>query len=248
MNPYGAFAKCYDAMMHDVDYAAWGAYLHAFLSEHGAKTVFDCACGTGRITMELGKRGYAVTGSDRSEAMLDAARQNALHAGLRTIPFVCQDLCALSVHRPMDAVVSACDGVNYLLTERELEAFFDGAFRCLKPNGLLLFDISSAYKLETVIGCTTFAETTDDYAYIWENVFDPKSRLSEMDLTIFLREGEAYRRFFERHVQRAHTEEEIRTMLMRRGFTVTGVYEAFTRKSTGPHSERIQFTAIRNEA
>ena len=171
------------------------------------------------------------------------ARNNALQSGKRFIPFVCQNMTQLSVHRPMDAIVCACDGVNYLTDPEEISAFLKSAYGCLKSGGLLLFDISSAYKLETVLGNETFTETADDYAYIWNNAFDPETRLCEMDLTFFVREGERYRRFSEQHIQRAHTVPELLEQLRRNGFTDIRVYDAFTRNPVLPDSERIQFTA-----
>lgn len=247
MNRYGAFAHTYDRMMHDVDYDAWSAYLQSILSEIGAKTVLECACGTGQIAIRLAKAGFSVTASDLSEDMLMEARENALRAGLRFLPFVCQNMTALSVHRPVDAVISACDGVNYLTEPDELIAFFRGAARCLKSGGHLLFDVSSAYKLEHVLGNETFTEVTDDYAYIWENAFDAETQLSEMNLTCFVREGDRYRRFTEQHIQRAHSAESLCDALTAAGFDVVGVFDAFTKRPTRPDSERIQLIARKKE-
>ena len=229
--------------MHDVDYEAWAAYLTGFLEEYHVRSVIDCACGTGTITIALAKSGYSVIGTDISEDMLMEARTNVLKNGLRFLPFVCQDMTALETHRPADAVISTCDGVNYLTKAEDAEAFFQRAGKALKPGGLLLFDISSAYKLEKILGNETFTEITDDYVYIWSNAFDSKTRLSGMDLTFFVREGEYWRRHAERHLQRAYSEDELRILLTQNGFEVIGVYDAFSRDPVRPDSERIQFAA-----
>ena len=78
--------------------------------------------------------------------MLAAAQEKMRRMGLR-IPFVQQDMRALRTHRKMDAVVCCCDGVNYLTGPDDLGAFFRSAHACLRDGGLLLFDVSSAYKL-----------------------------------------------------------------------------------------------------
>ena len=44
---YSAFAAGYDRMMADVDYDGWANYINGFLREAGAKSVLECACGTG---------------------------------------------------------------------------------------------------------------------------------------------------------------------------------------------------------
>lgn len=241
MEAYTAFAPCYDAMMGDVDYDAWAKYLHELLQKAGAKTVLECACGTGNLTLRLGKLGYSVIGTDISEDMLMVARQKALDAGLRLLPFACQSMEKVRIHRPVDALVCACDGVNYL--QNGPEAFFACANRALKRGGVLLFDVSSAYKLQHVLGDNTFAATGKDWAYIWENAWRPQLRRVDMVLTGFVAQGSAYRRFEEQHIQRAYAVGELTDALAAAGFRDIEVMEAFTRQAPGPQTERIQFFA-----
>ena len=148
----------------------------------------------------------------------------------------------------MSAVVCACDGVNYLLTKKDVGAFFDSAFAALKPNGAMLFDVSSAYKLECVLGGQTYGEDTSECAYLWQNAFDPESRLIEMNLSFFVPDGAGkYTRFTERHVQRAHTVEELLEALDKNGFSKCRAYEAFTASEISAANERIQFAAAKQE-
>jgi len=242
---YSAFAHAYDQMMHDVDRDAWIAYLDTFLKENGAHDIMDCACGTGANAIRLFKLGYHVTGNDASPEMLMEARNNAYKYGARSIIFICEDMRKLKIHKKIDAIVCVCDGVNYLTSMKDVSSFFTHAALCLKPGGMLLFDISSPYKFRKVLGTNTFTEETDDYAYIWKNNYDPISRLCEMSLTGFVKNGEQYDRFSETHMQRAHTVEELRKALLKAGFCDIRVYRAFTREPVARDSERIQFAAIR---
>lgn len=243
---YGNFAEVYDRLMADVDYAIWTGYLLALLKNGGVlpgDALLDCACGTGEITLRLQKEGYLLTGADRSERMLEIAQQKARKAGLK-IPFICQDMRSLSLHKPVSAITCACDGVNYLLSEEEVDQFFAGAHHALKNGGLLLFDVSSAYKLEHVLGSQTYGEDMKDCTYLWQNCFDPKSRLLEMRLAFFRPDGQGkYTRFDERHVQRAHEVHSLTNALTRAGFSIESVYDAFTMDEPKPESERIQFVA-----
>ncbi len=244
--PYMHLANLYDVLMRDVDYDAWAGYVLGLLREYGVTegaSVFDCACGTGALTLRLAQAGYRAVGFDCAEAMLERAQRNARAAGLR-IPFVCQDMRRLSTHHPAEAVTCACDGVNYLTSVADAEAFFHSAYAALMDNGLLLFDVSSAYKLECVLGGQTYGEDLPECAYLWRNVFDPQSRLLEMDLTFFLPDAEGrYLRLAERHVQRAHSVRELNNALARAGFEVLAIYEAFTRRGIREEAERIQFVA-----
>lgn len=243
---YGDFAAVYDRLMADVDYNAWAGYLASLLKERKITpqdTILDCACGTGEITLRLHREGYRVIGIDRSERMLEIAQSKARKAGAK-IPFVCQDMRELSLHQPASAVVCACDGVNYLLSKADLTAFFRAANGVLTDGGILLFDVSSAYKLEHVLGGQTFGDDGSDCAYLWQNCFDPETRLLEMRLSFFLPDGAGkYTRFFERHIQRAHAIDELTFALQDAGFDPEGVYDAFTKAAPSERSERIQFAA-----
>ena len=238
---YSAFAQGYDRMMADVDYDGWARYIDGFLKEDGARSVLECACGTGSLTVPLARMGYEITGSDLSGDMLMIARQKALDAGLRLLPFVCQDMRQIALHKPVDAVFCACDGVNYLLDGAE--DFFRAAHAALKPGGRLLFDVSSTYKLSAILGNNTFAATGEDWAYIWENTWHPHLNRVDMLLTGFLKRGPGYARFEEHHSQRAYSEEELLSSLRSCGFGDIQVYEAFARSEPTPTSERLQFSA-----
>lgn len=240
---YGRFAQYYDAMMHDVDREAWADYLDGFLKEADAHDVMDCACGTGAMTVALHKLGYHVIGNDASPDMLMKARENAFKEGCKSIIYICEDMRRLAIHKPIDALISVCDGVNYLTALEDVDAFFKHAYDCLKPNGILLFDISSNYKIRTILGNNTFTEETDDYAYIWKNAYDPLTKLCEMDLTCFVKEGEHYDRFSETHIQRAHSVAELTNLLEAAGFVDIVALHAFTREAAHGNSERIQFVA-----
>ncbi len=245
---YGEFAPLYDKLMADVDYRAWAKYVmeltERFLptGREGSITAVDCGCGTGEITCLLAAEGWTITGVDISCDMLRLAQQKARSRGLK-IPFIQGDMQSFLLHRPVDVVLACCDGVNYLDSLECASQFFSAANRALQPGGLLLFDISSTYKLEQVLDGHTFGETAEDCAYLWQNVYDPQTRLLEMDLTFFIKEGGSYRRFEETHIQRAHDVNELDGALKAAGFTVLGAYDAFTTNPYRVDSERIQWVA-----
>ena len=119
---YTAFAQVYDALM-EVDYAAWAQYYHELMKKAGVKEkgkCVECACGTGGLTLPLRKLGWQMTGVDLSEEMLARAMEKARAAGM-IIPFVCQDMCALSVPTRVHCVLCTCDGVNYLTAPEKVQ-------------------------------------------------------------------------------------------------------------------------------
>ena len=247
MAAYESFATVYDSLMDDVDYDAWADYYLALLARAGVqpKKLCDCACGTGSMSVRFAGRGMRVTGVDLSGEMLELAQKKARLNGVQVM-FVRQDMRLLALPRPVDALVCACDGVNYLTDDASLNAFFEKARAALRPGGVLAFDISSAYKLEKVLGNSFFGEERDDVAYLWSNRFDVHSAAVTMDLTFFVREpDDRYRRFSEVHVQKAHDPAHLRALLEANGFSEVACYGDRTFDAPAPDTQRIHFTAKR---
>ena len=237
---YSNFARVYDSLMESVDRKAWLEYIISLFGDAKIERVADCACGTGALSIPLAKRGYKVTGLDASEEMLRIAAGNA-RAERVNVPFVCQDMRRLALHRPADAVL----GVNYL-TLKGAESFFANAYAALREGGMLLFDISSRYKLSTILGNNTFAEDESAAAYIWKNAYDEQTKQIQMELTLFEKQADGrYVRFNESQIQRAHSQREMEGALKRAGFERIEAFDAFTFDAPNEKSERIQFRAIK---
>ena len=247
MAAYSDFATLYDRLMDDVDYEGWSAYYLRLLERSGARIqkLCDCACGTGAMSVRFAQRGLRVTGVDLSGEMLEQAQRRARQTGVQVI-FARQDMCALQLPRPVDALVCACDGVNYLLDDDRLLAFFRRAYDSLRPGGALAFDISSAWKLEHVLGDGFFGEERDELAYLWSNRWDPVTRTVTMDLTFFVRRpDDLYRRFTEVHVQKAHEPDHLAKLLNESGFKSVQFFGDRTFDAPGPEESRIHFLALR---
>lgn len=159
MEQYNAkFAEVYDIFMDNTDYDAWANYIISLLPTDFPKgaRIFECGCGTGALTLRLNKAGYDVTGSDISRDMLEVAAEKSRRCGQKT-KFICMDMRRIELHRPVDCIIAACDCVNYLTSREDVEKFLLTAFNGLRPGGILLFDVSSRYKLRTFSGKTAIA-------------------------------------------------------------------------------------------
>ncbi len=223
---YTAFAQVYDGLMKEVNYFAWADFYSKMMEYYGIRggSIAECACGTGNITLPLYRKGFSITGIDISAEMLWQASQKARKEGMQ-IPFVRQDMRNLRLHRAMDGILCTCDGVNYLTTPKDVKAFFTSAYQALKPGGCLFFDVSTPYKLSNILGNNLIWEDTEQYSYLWENQFDEKTALVEMNLAIFQKNLQGlYERIDEVQTQRAHTFEELEKWLIESGFAHVALY------------------------
>ena len=247
---YSGLAGLYDAFTDDVDYKAWAQYYLDLVGVNSKNTpiaICDCGCGTGSMAIAWAGMGHAVIGVDISEEMLEAASEKARANGV-SIPFTCQDMRSLTLHRPIDAVVAANDGVNYLTAPGGARAFFKRAHACLKKGGSLAFDISTRHKLEAMDG-QFFVDEREDMAYIWHNRLNAERTLIEMDLTFFAAQTDSlYRRFAECHTLRLYDVGDLTKWLAESGFRgeIT-VYGDRTFASPAPHEPRVHIVAKKSD-
>jgi SAM-dependent methyltransferase len=111
-----------------------------FVAAFGIASVLDAGCGTGRVAIELARRGLAVVGADRDANMLAAARHKAPH-----LEWYLADLTSLQVPDPaapgqaraFDAIVMAGNVVIFLDAGTEAAVVANMA-RHLTPGGLLI--------------------------------------------------------------------------------------------------------------
>ena len=138
---YGEFAWAYDYLIAR-PVAEECAGMAAALARRGigpGASLLDAGCGTGRYAAELARRGFVVTGIDRSPDLLDEARRRPVNPGAR-VRFEAGDLLALPAGAGFDAIV--CRGVlNDLVEPGDRAAVFGGFARTLCPGGALLFDV-----------------------------------------------------------------------------------------------------------
>lgn len=200
--------------------------------------VLDLGCGTGTLTEMMYEKGYDMIGVDLSESMLNIAMEKRETSGAEIL-YLLQDMRELELYSTVGTVFSVCDSLNYILEEDELLEVFSLVNNYLFPGGIFIFDFNTEYKYREVIGDTTIAENREDCSFIWENFYDPEDGINEYDLTIFVREGELFRRFSETHYQRGYTVEQMISLLEQAGMLLVEIKDADTGEAVTPESERV---------
>jgi SAM-dependent methyltransferase len=127
--------------------AASGADVHgeaAFVLAYEPRAVLDAGCGTGRVAIELARRGIAVTGVDVDPSMIDTARK--LGPG---VVWYEHDLASLSLGEVFDVVVMAGNVMLFTAADTQ-SSVVAGCARHVAPTGLLVcgFQLGRGYSLE----------------------------------------------------------------------------------------------------
>lgn len=125
--------EAYDAGWKSL--AASGADIHgeaSFVASFAPRSVLDAGCGTGRVAIELARRGIDVVGVDLDAAMLDAARRKE-----PVLPWIEDDLATVDLGRRVDAVVAAGNVMIFLVPGSE-PTVIANLVRHLEPGGVLV--------------------------------------------------------------------------------------------------------------
>jgi SAM-dependent methyltransferase len=104
--------------------------------------ILDLCCGTGRHSLELARRGFKVTGVDRTQAYLNQAKEQAKSEGLN-IEFVQDDMRNFCRPECFDFVISMFTSFGFFENQADDRKVTNNIYRSLKSAGLLLMDLSS---------------------------------------------------------------------------------------------------------
>ena len=241
------FAEVYDIFQDNVPYEEWCGYVTGLLKEYQVTDglVLDLGCGTGSLTELMARSGYDMIGIDNSGEMLQIAMNKRNASGL-DILYLLQDMRGFELYGTVRAVISICDSMNYMMEYEELVEVFRLVNNYLDPKGVFIYDLNTEYKYREMLADNTFAEDREESSFIWNNFYDEEDKVNEYDLTLFVKEGELYRKFEETHYQRAYSLDEVRRAVSEAGMEFVAAYDACTRNPVQQDSERIYVIAREN--
>ena len=241
LEAYSSFSQVYDLFMDNVPYEEWCNYIKGLLTEYGIEDglLLDLGCGTGKLTRLLEASGYDMIGVDNSEEMLEIAREHEEEGRDNEILYLLQDMREFELYGTVRGVVSICDSINYILEEADLRRVFELVNNYLDPKGIFIFDLNTVYKYRKLLGENTISESREESSFIWENFYDEEERINEYDLTLFIKEGELFRKFEETHYQRCYSLDEVKEAAKEAGMEFVAAYDAFTKEPVKDDSERV---------
>ena len=240
---FGPVARFYDELMQGVSYPMWVAYYLLLLAHQDVKPkrVLDVCCGTGTMCELLVAEGLELSGFDLSSAMIDQARIKAKKAGL-DIRYECMDAADFEMGETYDAAFSFFDSLNYITELDRLEMAIKQVAKHLKPGGSFIFDLNTAYAFEAELFDQENLKPRAKVRYKWTSDWNPETRIIQVRMKFWVGGDEVN----EVHVQRAHSDEEVRDILERAGFQEIRTFHSYTLNPPRYRSDRVHYAAIKS--
>lgn len=237
---YSEFADVYDILMKDAKYKKRTAYLWKLFKTHGKtpKLLLDLACGTGEFSCAFAMKGVEVIGVDMSEDMLAVAREKTADNGL-DILYLCQKAEELDLYGTVDGAICCLDSLNHITDINKLSKAVKRVSLFMEEGSLFIFDLNTEYKHRNILGNNTFVMDEEEVYCVWQNRFDEKRLITDINLDFFLEDGDTYIRSSESFKERAYTKEQIEGILNKAGLEIQAVYGDLSFESPKEDSQRI---------
>jgi SAM-dependent methyltransferase len=110
------------------------------LTRPRGKKVLDLCCGPGRFSVAFARRGYRVTGVDRTRFLLNKARARARAAKV-SVEWIEQDMRDFVRPGAFDLALSMFTSFGFFDDRREDQQVLRNIFAGLRPRGVCLIDV-----------------------------------------------------------------------------------------------------------
>ncbi len=240
---YTGFAQGYDLVMRDVDFEEWALHILRLRDRHGFKgnRILNLACGTGVMEPTWLSKGLEVVGIDQSEEMVEEARRkNSMYP---TLDFRVGDMRDFDLEDRFEMITCLYDSLNYLTEPGDVQRLFECVKSHLSREGVFVFDVATETNILENFTSTTYAENLKEFAYIWENGYNIKTKICQSDFAFFHRDPKTgkFERRTETHYQRMYTTRNLTQWLRKQGLRSVATYDGVTLEPAHSGSDRIHF-------
>ena len=204
------------------------------LVKPNGKAVLDLCCGPGRCAMDLARRGFKVTGVDRTKFLLDKAKSGARKAKAR-IEWIEMDMRDFVRPESYDMALNMFTSFGYFDDKRDDLTVLSNIFTSLNPRGVLLVEVMGKEILAKIFQPTWSEKLPDGTKFIGRGeIFDEWTRIRNE--WILVKKGRAKSYTFHHTI---YSGQEIRDRMEQVGFDDVKIYGSMDGEEYGLDSERL---------
>ena len=240
---FDAYARYYDLLYRDKDYAAEAKYVVSQVGERMPqfKRILELGCGTGIHAEHLARMGYSVHGVDMSEAMIahtEVRKVNLTPEVAARLSFGLGDVRTVRTSETYDAVISLFHVMSYQAENADQTAMFTTAREHLRPGGVFIFDVWYGPAVLTERPVVRVKELEDDEVKITRiarPTLHPNRNLVDVQYRIIVSEKTTGHctETEETHRMRYLFYPEIELLASQSGFSVIDAHEWMTGRKPG---------------
>jgi 2-polyprenyl-3-methyl-5-hydroxy-6-metoxy-1,4-benzoquinol methylase len=178
----------------------------------------DLCCGFGRITLELARRGFSLTGVDITETYLNTGREDAAYENL-SIEFIQSDVRSFKRPGAYDLAVNLYISFGYFEDPQDDRVLVQNAYESLKPGGAFIVETLGK---EIAVRDFVEAEWFERAGYTVLTEYAPVDSWEGLkNRWILIKEGERIEKTF---TQRLYAASELRRLFFDAGFRAVDLY------------------------
>lgn len=204
------------------------------LTKPGGMEVLDLCCGPGRCSIALARRGFTVTGVDKTKYLLDKARARARKAGVK-VTWVQKDMRDFIRTDAFDLVLSMFTSFGYFDDKQEDIRVLGTILASLKPGGVFLIDVMGKERLANILLGTVSEVLPDGTKLIQRHeIFDDWTRIRNEWIRI--RKGKAKSYTFHHTI---YSGQELKDRMQQVGFSDVKLYGTLDGDEYGSAAHRL---------
>lgn len=194
----------------------------------------DLCCGPGRHSLPLARRGLNVTGVDRTEYLLQKARDEAARLHL-PIEFVQEDMRRFVRPGAYHLALNMLTSFGYFEDPEDDLTVLRNVCESLRPGGAFLIDLVGKEIAAARLAPTTSVELPDGALLIERHeVIEDWSRMRNQWIVV---RGDKARSFEFKH--RLYSGQELKTLLQQAGFAEVALYGDLDGNEYGASASRL---------
>ena len=198
------------------------------------QSILDLCCGPGRFAVPLARRGFRVTGVDRTTFFLDKAKERAAAENV-AIEWIQEDMRTFVQPSAFDLAISMFTSFGYFDDKAEDLTVLRNVHESLRPGGALVMDVVGKERLARTFQPTNSRKQPDGAVVIdRREVYDDWTRV-RMEWTII--KGNTVRVFTIHHT--VYSGQELKDRLTAVGFGDVRLYGNIDGVPYGREADRL---------